>query len=72
MDRYIFETNKERIHDKVMDAVRCIRLLRYTEITEQKKTELIQQIHTDLLDIDDLKELEGHWVKIGGVKNEYA
>ena len=72
MNRYIYVTNKERIHDKIMDAVRCIRLLRYTEITEQKKETLIQQIHTDLLDIDDLKELEGHWVKIGGIKNEYA
>jgi len=72
MDRYIFITNKERIHDKVMDAVQCIKLLRYTEITEQKKIELIQQIHTDLLDIDDLKELKGRWVKIGGTKNEYA
>jgi len=72
MDRYIFVTNKERIHDKVMDAVQCIRLLRYTETMEQKKETLIQQIHTDLLDIDDLKELEGHWVKIGGIKNEYA
>jgi len=72
MDRYIFETNKERIHDKVVDAVQCIRLLRYTEITEQKKETIIQQIHTDLLDIDDLKELEGRWIKIGDIKNEYA
>ena len=72
MNRYVYVTNKEIIHDKVVNAVRCIRLLRYTEITEQKKITLIQQIHTDLLDIDDLKELEGRWVKMGDIKNEYV
>jgi len=62
MDRYVFVTNKERIHDKVMDSIGCIRCLRYTQITEQEKSVLIQQIHSNLLDIDDLKELESKWV----------
>jgi len=64
MDRYIFVTNKERIHDKVMDSIGCIRRLRYTLTTEQEKSMLIQQIHSNLLDIDDLKELEGKWVNM--------